>query len=211
MSRIYAEAAVSARRDHALRPPSGNSPGASIGLRVLSQQSHFVSEAVPSVVVDDIAVRLQELYHKNDIARAVFDAAAERRYAVSKTSVDRIARIAGTTRAKAGDLCMLLDVIGVATFKQAKQTGDYKFPTRIHWRYVPRSIGLVAKGADETLQDIHWDEADGVTEDAITSNGASKPAAASFIEHRYPLCEGRIATLREGYQRVSVASTRLLT
>ena len=144
----------------------------------------------------DVAARLQDLYHKNDIARAVFDDAAERRYVVAKTSVDRIARIAGTTRAKAGDLCMLLDVIGVATFKQAKQTGDYKFPTRIHWRYVPRSIGLVAKGAEETLQDIHWDEADGVTEDAITSNGASQPAAAGFIEHRYPLCEGGIATLR---------------
>ena len=142
----------------------------------------------------DVADRLQDLYHKNDIARAVFDDAAERRYVVAKTSVDRIARIAGTTRAKAGDLCMLLDVIGVATFKQAKQTGDYKFPTRIHWRYVPRSIGLVAKGAEETLQDIHWEG--GVTEDAITSNGASQPAAASFIEHRYPLCEGRIATLR---------------
>jgi len=195
MSRIYAEAAVSARRDHALRPPSGNSPGASIGLRVLSQQSHFVSEAVPSVVVDDIAVRLQELYHKNDIARAVFDAAAERRYAVSKTSVDRIARIAGTTRAKAGDLCMLLDVIGVATFKQAKQTGDY-IRTRIHWRYVPRSIGRVAKGEKETLQDIELDGAGGVTEDAITSNGADYPAANRFIEHQYPLCEGRIAALR---------------
>ena len=144
----------------------------------------------------DLADRLQDLYHKNDIARAVFDDAAERRYVVAKTSVDRIARIAGTTRAKAGGLCMLLDMIGVATFKQAKQTGDYKFPTRIHWRYVPRSIGLVAKGAEETLQDIHWDEADGVTEDAITSNGASQPAAASFIENRYPLCEGRIETLR---------------
>jgi hypothetical protein len=144
--------------------------------------------------IEDVAVRLQDLYHKNDIARAVFDDAAERRYVVTKTSVDRIARIAGTTRAKAGDLCMLLDVIGVATFKQAKQTGDYKFPTRIHWRYVPRSIGLVAKGAEETLQNIHW--ADGVTEDAIASNGASQLAAAGFIEHRYPLCEGRIATLR---------------
>jgi hypothetical protein len=142
----------------------------------------------------DVAVRLQDLYHKNDIARAVFDDAAERRYVVAKTSVDRIARIAGTTRAKAGDLCMLLDVIGVATFKQAKQTGDYKFPTRIHWRYVPRSIGLVAKGAEETLQHINW--ADGVIEDAITSNGANQPVAAGFIEHRYPLCEGRIATLR---------------
>jgi hypothetical protein len=144
----------------------------------------------------DVTVRLKELYHKNDIARAVFDDAAERRYVVTKTSVDRIARIAGTTRAKAGDLCMLLDVIGVATFKQAKQTGDYKFPTRIHWRYVPRSIGLVAKGENETLQNINWDEADGVTEEAIASNGASQPAAAGFIEHRYPLCEGRIATLR---------------
>jgi hypothetical protein len=144
----------------------------------------------------DVAARLQDLYHKNDIARAVFDDAAERRYVVAKTSIDRIARIAGTTRAKAGDLCMLLDVIGVATFKQAKQTGDYKFPTRIHWRYVPRSIGLVAKGAEETLQDIHWDEADGITEEVITSNGASQPAAVGFIEHRYPLREGRIATLR---------------
>ena len=143
----------------------------------------------------DVAARLQDLYHKNDIARAVFDNAAERRYVVAKTSVDRIARIAGTTRAKAGDLCMLLDMIGVATFKQAKQTGDYKFPTRIHWRYVPRSIGLVAKGTEETLEDIHRDEAGGITEDAITSDGADHPAASRFIEHQFPLCEGRVATL----------------
>ena len=120
----------------------------------------------------------------------MFDDAAERRYVVAKTSVDRIARIAGTTRAKAGDLCMLLDVIGVATFKQAKQTGDYKFPTRIHWRYVPRSIGLVAKGAEETLQDIHLDEAGGVTEDAITSNGADHPAASRFHRAPIPLVRG---------------------
>ena len=145
---------------------------------------------------DQVAARLQELYHKDDVARAVFDDAAERTYVVAKTSIDRIARIAGTTRAKAGDLCMLLDVIGVATFKQAKQAGDYKFPTRIHWRYVPRSIGLVAKGEKETLQGIELDEAGGVTEDAITPNGAHRPAANSFIEHRFPLCEGRIATLR---------------
>jgi len=145
---------------------------------------------------DQVAARLQELYHKDDVARAVFNDAAERTYVVAKTSVDRIARIAGTTRAKAGDLCMLLDVIGVATFKQAKQAGDYKFPTRIHWRYVPRSIGLVAKGEKETLQGIELDEAGGVTEDAITPNGADRPAANSFIEHRFPLCEGRIATLR---------------
>jgi hypothetical protein len=146
---------------------------------------------MPSKDADqDVAARLKELYHKNDIARAVFDDAADRSYAVAKTSVDRIARIVGTTRAKAGDLCMLLDVIGVATFKQAYKTDGYKFPTRIHWRYVPRSVGLVAKGEKETLQDLHCDEA------AITSNGASQTAAGGFIEHRYPLCEGRIAALR---------------
>ena len=90
-------------------------------------------------------------------------------------------------------------MIGVATVKQAHKAGGYKFPTRIHWRYVPRSVGLVAKGAKDTLQDIHWDEAGGVTEqgDAITSNGASQSAAdGGFVEHRYPLCEGGIATLR---------------
>jgi hypothetical protein len=149
----------------------------------------------PKAADREVAARLQELYHKNDIARAVFDDAAERRYVVAKTSVDRIARIACTTRAKAGDLCMLLDVIGVARFKQAKQTGDY-IRTRIHWRYVPRSIGLVAKGVEETLQDIGLDEAGGVTEDAITSNGANYSAANRFIEHQYPLSEWRIATLR---------------
>ena len=151
-------------------------------------------EAMRFEHADQVAARLQELYHKDDVARAVFDDAAERTYVVAKTSIDRIARIAGTTRAKAGDLCMLLDVIGVATFKQAKQAGDYKFPTRIHWRYVPRSIGLVAKGAEETLQDIDLDSE--VGEDAIPSNGVDRPASNRFIEHRFPLCENRIATLR---------------
>jgi hypothetical protein len=196
MCRIYAEAAVSVRRDGTLRPPSGNSPGGIDRTLSLSQQSLVVSEAVTPVRVDDVAVRLRELYHKNDIARAVFDDAAERRYVVTKTSIDRIARIAGTTRAKAGDLCMLLDVIGVATLKQAKRTGDYKIPTRIHWRYVPRSVGLVAKGAEDTLQDIELDEVGGVPKDAITSNGADHPGGNRFIEHQYPLSEGRIATLR---------------
>jgi hypothetical protein len=222
--RIHAVAAVSVPRIRPPRPsrlPSANSQWASTAQpdrplvafgseeyrteprHMPSLQPHVVSEAVTSVGVEmpsrhadqDVAARLQDLYHKNDIARAVFDNAAERRYVVAKTSVERIARIAGTTRAKAGDLCMLLDTIGVATFKQAKQTGDYKFPTRIHWRYVPRSIGLVAKGTEETLEDIHWDEAGGMTEDAITSNGADHPAASRFIEHQFPLCEGRVATL----------------
>ena len=148
--RIHAEAAVSVLRIQPPRPsrlPSANSQWASTAQpdrplvafrseeyrteprRMPSLQPHVVSEAVTSVGVEmpsrhadrDVAARLQELYHKNDIARAVFDDAAERRYVVAKTSVDRIARIAGTTRAKAGDLCMLLDVIGVATFKQAKR------------------------------------------------------------------------------------------
>jgi hypothetical protein len=57
-----------------------------------------------------IAARLQELYHADDTARALFDDAAGRSYSVARTSVDRIARIVGTTRAKAVDLCMLLDV-----------------------------------------------------------------------------------------------------
>jgi hypothetical protein len=48
-----------------------------------------------SMTTKDVAVRLQNLYHKNDIARAVFEDAAERRYIVAKPSVDRTARIAG--------------------------------------------------------------------------------------------------------------------
>jgi type VI secretion system secreted protein VgrG len=44
-----------------------------------------------------------------------FDDAAGRSYSVARTSVDRIARIVGTTRAKAVDLCMLLDDIGVGS------------------------------------------------------------------------------------------------
>ena len=56
-----------------------------------------------------IAARLQELYRADDTARALFDDAAERSYSVARTSVDRIARVVGTTRARAADLCKLLD------------------------------------------------------------------------------------------------------
>jgi 3-keto-L-gulonate-6-phosphate decarboxylase len=162
----------------------------------MSETATSVGVEMPTKHTDqDVAARLQELYHKDDIARAVFDDAAERTYVVAKTSVERIARIAHTTRAKAGDLCILLAVIGVATFEQAHTTGDDKFPTRIHWHYVPRSIGLVAKGAEETLQNIHWDKAMTEQSGAITSNGASRSVAGGFIDHSYPLCDGRIATL----------------
>jgi hypothetical protein len=192
--RIHAEAAASVLRIQYRTEPR----------RMPSLQSHVMSETATSAGVEmptkhtdqDVAARLQELYHKDDIARAVFDDAAERTYVVAKTSIDRIARIAGTTRAKAGDLCMVLDVIGVATIKQAHMTGGYKFPTRLHWRYVPRSIGLVAKGEKETLQGLQLAEAGEVAEDAMPLNGANQPAANRFIEYRFPLCENRIAILR---------------
>ena len=109
----------------------------------------------------------------------MFDDAAERRYVVAKTSVERIARIAGTTRAKAGDLCMLLDVIGVATFKQAKQTGDYKFPTRIHWRYVPRS---------------HWPRCEGRRANGRTALSSTDSPCARVATLRLPIDRKRCST-----------------
>src|SRR3954452_3888144 len=105
-----------------------------------------------------IVARLQDLYRADDTARALFDDAAGRSYSVARTSVDRIARIVGTTRAKAVDLCMLLDDIGVGTFKRAYTRDGDKFPARMHWHYVLRSIGLVAKGELHDLRLI--EEAD---------------------------------------------------
>ena len=146
----------------------------------------------------DIAARLQDIYRSDAIARALLNDAAERSYVVAKTSVDRIARIAGTTRAKAVELCKLLDDIGVGTYKRAYTKDNDKFPARIHWHYVPRSIGRIAKGEGEELQDIRLEEPDDVVErgDAITSNGACQSVSRDFIEHHYPFREGRIATLR---------------
>jgi hypothetical protein len=146
----------------------------------------------------DIAARLQDLYRNDDIARALLDDAAERSYVVAKTSVDRIARIAGTTRAKAVELCKLLDDIGVGTYKRAYTKDTDKFPARIHWHYVPRSIGRTAKGESVELQDIRLEEPDDIAERGIslTANGALPSMFRDFIEHRYPLREGRIATLR---------------
>ena len=138
--------------------------------------------------------QLRDLYRRDDIARALFDDAAKRRYVVAKTSVDRIARIVGTTRAKAIDLCMLLENIGVGTYRRAYANHGDKFPPRIHWRYVPRSIGCVAKGEGERLLDIHCED---VAEqgDAIASNSGRQSVPYGFFEYRYPLDEGRIATL----------------
>jgi hypothetical protein len=142
----------------------------------------------------DTATQLRDLYHRDDIARALFDDAARRRYVVAKTSVDRIARIAGTTRAKAIDLCMLLENIGVGTYRRAYANHGDKFPPRIHWRYVPRSIGCVAKGEGERLLDIHCEDF-AEQGDTITSNSGRQSVPYGFFEYRYPLDEGRIATL----------------
>jgi hypothetical protein len=142
----------------------------------------------------DTATQLRDLYRSDAIARALFDDAAKRRYVVAKTSVDRIARIVGATRAKAIDLCMLLEEIGVGTYRRAYANHGDKFPPRIYWRYVPRSIGCVAKGEEERLLDIHGED---VAEqgDAIASNSGRQSVPYGFFEYRYPLDEGRIATL----------------
>ena len=146
----------------------------------------------------NIATRLQDLYRRDEIARAVFDNAAERNYVVRKTSVDRIARIAGTTRAKAVALCMLLEDIGVGTYKRAHAADGDKSPAEFHWHYAPRSIGRAAKGEMEKLQDIRLEQAEDAAgqDHASTSNRARQSAPRGFIEHRYPLREDRIATLR---------------
>ena len=152
-------------------------------------QFHNMSRREPNT-----AIQLRDLYRSDDIARALFDDAAKRRYVVAKTSVDRIARIVGTTRAKAIDLCMLLENIGVGTYRRAYANHGDKFPPRIHWRYVPRSIGCVAKGEGERLLDIHCED---VAEqgDAIASNSGRQSVPYGFLEYRCPLDEGRIATL----------------
>ncbi len=152
-------------------------------------QFHNMSRREPNT-----AIQLRDLYRSDDIARALFDDAAKRRYVVAKTSVDRIARIVGTTRAKAIDLCMLLENIGVGTYRRAYANHGDKYPSRIHWRYVPRSIGCVAKGEGERLLDIHCED---VAEhgEAIASNGGRQSVPNGFFKYRYPLDEGRIATL----------------
>jgi hypothetical protein len=140
-----------------------------------------------------IVARLNELYNGDDIARALLDDAAGRSYSVARTSVDQIARIVGTTRAKATELCMLLDDIGVGTFKRAYTRNGDKLPARIHWHYALRSVGLVAKGESDDLRPV--EEAD--VEQGWASNTSSSHQLRShdFIEHRFPLQRGRIAIL----------------
>ena len=145
-----------------------------------------------------IAARLRELYRADDTARALFDDAAERSYSVARTSVDRIARIVGTTRARAADLCKLLDDIGVGTFGRAYTKDGNRFPARIHWQYAPRSIGRVAKGETDEFQDLRREDPD----DNVEQGGATDPRSKGehrsrdFIEHQFPLREGKIAVLQ---------------
>src|ERR1700694_3051195 len=116
-------------------------------------------------------------------SRALFDDAAKRRYVVAKTSVDRIARIVGTTRAKAIDLCLLLENIGGGTYRRAYSNHRDKFPPRIHRPYVARSMGCVAKAEGEGLLAIHCED---VAEqgDAIASNSCRQSVPYGFFEYR---------------------------
>jgi hypothetical protein len=142
-----------------------------------------------------LVARLQELYHADDKARALLDDAAGRSYSVARTSVDRIARIVGTTRAKAVDLCMLLDDIGVGTFKRAYTRDGDKFPARMHWHYVLRSIGLAAKGEAHDLRLVEDASEDVEHADTINTSSTHQLRSCDTIEHRFPLRQGRIAIL----------------
>jgi hypothetical protein len=142
-----------------------------------------------------IAARLQELYQADDIARALLDDAAGRSYSVARTSVDRIARIVGTTRTKAVDLCMLLDDIGVGRFERAHRRDGDKFPARMHWHYVLRSIGLVAKGELHDLRLVEDADDDVEQARAISTSSTHQLRSRDSIEHRFPLRQGRIAIL----------------
>jgi hypothetical protein len=145
-----------------------------------------------------IAALLRELYRTDDTARALFEDAAERSYNVVRTSADRIARIVRTTRAKAMELCKILDDIGVGTFKRAYTKDGKRFPARIHWHYVPRSIGRVAKGETNELQDLRLEDPDNDIEQgsAIDPSSTGEQKSRDFIEHQFPLREGKIAVLQ---------------
>jgi hypothetical protein len=160
-----------------------------------------------------IAARLQELYRADGTARTLFDDAAARSYSVARTSVDRIARIAGTTRATAVDLCKRLDEIGVGSYKRAYTKDGDRFPARIHWHYAPRSIGRVAKGETDELLDLRLEDADDDVEQRGAINGSStrQRRPRDFIEHRFPLREGRIAILELPMDLTRAEAERLAT
>ena len=88
---------------------------------------------------------MQDLYRNDDIARALLDDAAERSYVVAKTwSPHRAHR--RTTRAKAVELCKLLDDIGVGTYKRAYTKDTDKFPAR--------TTGTMCPAASDALQRV---------------------------------------------------------
>jgi hypothetical protein len=104
---------------------------------------------------------------------------------------------------------MLLDDIGVGTFRGAFTRGGDKFPARIHWHYVLRSIGLVAKGESPDLRLIEDADDDVEQAGAISTRSTHLLRSPDSIEHRFPLRQGRIAILELPIDLTKEEATRL--
>jgi hypothetical protein len=90
---------------------------------------------------------------------------------------------------------MLLDDVGVGTFKRAYTRDGDKLPARIYWHYVLRSIGLAAKGESQDLRLIEDADDDVEQAGAINTRSTHLLRSLDSIEHRFPLRQGRIAIL----------------
>ena len=94
---------------------------------------------------------IQQLYKKDSQARRLFDWIAGLERDATSTKVDRVITVLGVSRSVAVGLLKDLETTGCGRFVAGRRGS----PSRFEWHFSRVSIGQVAIGEAEQIEDVH--------------------------------------------------------
>lgn len=129
---------------------------------------------------------VQALYLEDQVSRAFFDAAADRKNDVAETTIERIAQMAEVGRHEAVGLARRLEEAGCGRLL----VGRKGWKTRFQWDYSLPGLGHAAKGDAEEVNEVDPDvKADAADQQPATSQTNVTTSRLTIAEAKRGLAE----------------------
>lgn len=117
---------------------------------------------------------VQALYDRNSNAKELFDWTASLQRDATATTIDRIAQVLDISRKSAVSLAQDLEEAGCGEFVVGRRGS----PSRFEWSYSRVSLGQVAAGEADEIEDV-CDPISEKEEEALSSEHSAEPMSIS--------------------------------
>jgi hypothetical protein len=151
---------------------------------LITQTRNIKGEFAVNSHVKGLETKIKRLYTSTALARSFFKWAASRVNDRTETTLDRLEVVLQTGRRDVVALARSLDEIGCGKFIEGRRGAH----SRIQWHYSLRSLGLVAIGTKDAVEDVDAElAADESNRAGGEESGTAPEAGGEGIRHQFTL------------------------